>query len=171
MTAQMIGNDPGELDRALFRRVMAHFCSGVVVVTADAAPHPVGLTCQSFSSLSLEPPLILFSVARTSRSWPAIRAAGKFAVNILHAGQREHSQAFAVSGGDKFAGSRWRPGRHGTPLLPEALAHIECRLEAVHDGGDHHIVIGRVLDLDGSDEPRDPLLYFRSEYRHLGDPI
>ncbi|MDP9793036.1 flavin reductase (DIM6/NTAB) family NADH-FMN oxidoreductase RutF [Catenuloplanes nepalensis] len=151
-----------------FRQVMSHFCSGIVVVTASSDGVPVGLACQSFASLSLDPPLITFNVARTSRSWPLVRAAGGFAVNILGAAQRATCQVFAVSGADKFAGLSWQPGGTGAPLLADALAHIECRLEAVYDGGDHEIVVGRVVALQATAEPAEPLLYYRREYRRLG---
>lgn len=151
-----------------FRRVLSHFCSGIVVVTALHGPQPVGLTCQSFSSLSLEPPLVLFSVARTSRSWGRVRAAGRFAVNILGADQERVSRVFSTPGADKFAGQRWSPGRvTGAPLLAGALAHLECSIYAVHDGGDHEIAVGRVLALHEQDDPGPALLYFRSEYREL----
>ncbi|WP_305783532.1 flavin reductase family protein [Symbioplanes lichenis] len=157
------------VDVALFRHVVSHFCSGVVVLTATTRSGPAGLTCQSFLSLSLDPPLVLFSVARSSHSWSLIRESGCVAVNILHAGQRAESQAFAASGTDKFAGRAWRLGAHGAPLLTGALAHVQCRLEAVHDGGDHEVGIARVLAVEASSERRDPLLYYRSEYCGIGD--
>ncbi|SHN15197.1 flavin reductase family protein [Cryptosporangium aurantiacum] len=158
---------PTLTDPARFRQVLAHFCSGIVVVTALDGDQPIGLTCQSFSALSLDPPLVQFSPARSSTTWPRIRATGRFAINILAAHQRAVSQTFAVSGGDKFAGLRWHAGPHGQPLLDGALAHIECRLTDSYPGGDHEIVVGHVLDLVTSEESTDPLLYFRSQYRRL----
>ncbi|WP_249713769.1 flavin reductase family protein [Rhizomonospora bruguierae] len=162
--------DPdGRLDPDRFRRVLSHFCSGVVVVTAMAGAEPVGLTCQSFSSLSLEPPLVLFGVARTSRSWPRLRRAGRFAVNILAADQERTSRAFSVQGADKFSVQSWELGpQTGAPLLVGALAHLECGIYAVHDGGDHEIVVGRVLALREHEHPGPALLYFRSGYHRLG---
>jgi 3-hydroxy-9,10-secoandrosta-1,3,5(10)-triene-9,17-dione monooxygenase reductase component len=158
----------GRPDPDRFRRVLSHFCSGVVVVTAVYEGIPVGLTCQSFSSLSLEPPLVLFSVARTSRSWARLRETGRFAVNILGADQERTSRVFSTPGADKFAGQHWTPGRvTGAPLLAGAMAHLECSMYAVHDGGDHEIAVGRVLALHEHDEPGPALLYFRSQYRHL----
>jgi 3-hydroxy-9,10-secoandrosta-1,3,5(10)-triene-9,17-dione monooxygenase reductase component len=150
-----------------FRRVLSHFCSGVVAVTAVAGGRPVGLTCQSFSSLSLDPPLVMFGAARASRSWPDVRRVGRFAVNILGADQEEISRTFARTGVDKFAGLTWRPGATGAPLIDGALAHVECELVAVHDGGDHEIAVGRVLALAERAEETHPLLFFRSEYRSL----
>ncbi|MFD1722133.1 flavin reductase family protein [Amnibacterium endophyticum] len=155
-------------DAAAFRQVLAHFATGVVVITGTTPEGPAGLTCQSFSSLSLDPPLVLLSTARSSSTWPRIAATGRFAVNVLGADQRDVSARFAVSGGDKFAGQGFRAGALGNPLLDGAIAHVECDLEAVHDGGDHHIVVGRVraLEAQGLDDAA-PLLYFRSAYRAL----
>ncbi|MFI5915698.1 flavin reductase family protein [Dactylosporangium sp. NPDC051541] len=154
-------------DPATFRRVLSNFCSGIVVVTATDGAGPTGLTCQSFTSLSLDPPLVVFSVSRTSTSWPRVRSAGSFAVNILGAHQQAVSHAFATRRGDKFAGIAWTAGHRGAPLLRDAVAHIECVLEAVYDGGDHEIVLGRVERLHENSAQAEPLLYFRSRYRHL----
>jgi 3-hydroxy-9,10-secoandrosta-1,3,5(10)-triene-9,17-dione monooxygenase reductase component len=157
---------PVALDPVRFRRVLSHFCSGVVVVTAISKGRPVGLTCQSFSSLSLDPPLVMFGAALASRTWPEVRSAGRFAVNILGADQIEISRIFARSGTDKFADLGWRPGATGAPMLDGALAHIECELVATHPGGDHEIAVGQVVALDEGDGTH-PLLFFRSEYRSL----
>lgn len=146
------------------RRVLGHFCSGITVITAsDRSGLPVGFTCQSFSSLSLTPPLVSFSPARSSTSWPTIRAADFFAVNVLGAGQDHLSHQFARSGTDKFRGVSWTPGRTGAPLLDGVTAWVECRLWAEYDGGDHTIVAAEVLNLYAdSDTP--PLLYYRGGY-------
>jgi 3-hydroxy-9,10-secoandrosta-1,3,5(10)-triene-9,17-dione monooxygenase reductase component len=158
------------VDEGTFRRVLARFATGVVVVTGAPDGKPAGLTCQSFSSLSLDPPLVLLSTARASKTWPRIERTGRFAVNVLNAGQRDLSERVAVSGGDKFADVPWRPGVLGNPLLDGALANLECDVHAVHDGGDHVIVIGRVRALEApglADES--PLIYYRSAYRALTD--
>jgi 3-hydroxy-9,10-secoandrosta-1,3,5(10)-triene-9,17-dione monooxygenase reductase component len=157
------------IDDAAFRTVLAHFATGVVVVTGSTPEGPTGLTCQSFSSLSLDPPLVLISIARNSASWPRIRATGRFAVNVLSSAQADLSTAFAVSGGDKFAGVAWRPGLFGNPLLDGTLAQLECEIEAVHPGGDHEIVVGRVRGLTAVPqlESPSPLVFFRSAYRTL----
>ncbi|PXY36277.1 flavin reductase [Prauserella flavalba] len=144
------------------RDVLGSFCSGVVVVTA-ATPEPVGFTCQSFASLSLDPPLVTFAPGRGSRTWPRIRQAGGFCVNILAAGQRHLSDQFARSGTDKFAGVGWSPGESGSPVLDGVLAWVDCTLWAEYDGGDHTIVIGEVRAL-ASDPRRDPLLFHRGAY-------
>ena len=157
------------IDEAEFRTVLSHFATGVVVVTGSTAEGPAGLTCQSFISLSLEPPLVLLSIARASTSWRRIRDTGRFAVNVLSSAQADLSAAFAVSGGDKFAGLAWQPGLFGNPLLDGALAQLECDLDAVHPGGDHEIVVGRVRGLAAVPQlaTPSPLVYYRSAYRTL----
>jgi 3-hydroxy-9,10-secoandrosta-1,3,5(10)-triene-9,17-dione monooxygenase reductase component len=149
-----------------FRKVVGHFCTGIVVVTATVDDRPVGMTCQSFVSLSLDPPLILFCCAHGSTTWPMIRAAGEFCVNVLSADQISVCSRFAESGGDKFEGVAWTLSEAGHPSIDGCLAHIECSIEDVHRGGDHDIVVGRVLDLKmGSPNP--PLLYFQGKFANL----
>jgi 3-hydroxy-9,10-secoandrosta-1,3,5(10)-triene-9,17-dione monooxygenase reductase component len=149
-------------DPATFRRILSHFATGIVVVTAYDT-EPIGLTCQSFSAVSLDPPLVMFCPAHSSQTWPRIRAVGIFAVNILAADQEAICRKFAVSGSDKFAGVAWSPGVTGAPILSGVLAHIECRLEAVMAGGDHDIVTGRPMYV-GENPGFEPLLFFRSQY-------
>ncbi|HLY34942.1 MAG TPA: flavin reductase family protein [Jatrophihabitantaceae bacterium] len=150
-------------DPATFRRILGHFCTGVVIVTAMDDGVPVGMTCQSFSSLSLEPPLVLFSASHSSTSWPRIQRAGTFAINILADDQERLCRAFATTGADKFAAVDWSVGAAASPLLAGCLAHIECRLQSVTAAGDHDIVIGEPLAM-AEDATRDPLLFFRSGY-------
>jgi 3-hydroxy-9,10-secoandrosta-1,3,5(10)-triene-9,17-dione monooxygenase reductase component len=148
------------------RDVLGHFATGVVVVTARAADGtPLGFTCQSFASLSLDPPLVSFAPARTSSTWPRIREAGTFCVNVLAEDHRDLSIGFARSGGgvDKFAGVDWFPAPSGAPVLEGVSAWIDCTLWAEHDGGDHTIAVGRVHDL-GADPGRLPLLFYRGGY-------
>jgi 3-hydroxy-9,10-secoandrosta-1,3,5(10)-triene-9,17-dione monooxygenase reductase component len=154
---------PRIVDPGAMRDVLGHFASGVTVVTALTADGPAGFTCQSFSSLSLDPPLVAFAPARTSQTWPALRAIGRFCVNVLAEGQDAVSQNFARSGGDKFAGVPWSPSAHGSPVLDDVVAWIDGELWAEYDGGDHSIVVARVLDL-GADPERRPLLYHRGSY-------
>ncbi len=153
---------PG-IDAATFRTVLGHFCTGLTVITAVDLGEPVGLTCQSFASVSLDPPLVLFVAARGSYSWPRIRNAGSYCANVLSDRQEHMARAFAVKGADKFAGVGWRPGPTGLPLLDGCLAFVECEVEAVHKAGDHDIVVGRVLDLGVADEGN-PLLFYRGGY-------
>ncbi|CAM5598164.1 monooxygenase [Streptomyces tanashiensis] len=151
--------DPGE-----FRRVLGHFASGVTIVTALDADGPAGFACQSFASLSLDPPLVAFMVARTSTTWPRIAAAGTFCVNVLGAGQGALCRSFAVSGADKFAGVEWGPAPvTGSPRLAGAPAWIDCAITAVHTGGDHLIVVGRVESL-GAEQESEPLLFHQGRF-------
>ncbi|MFC8656591.1 flavin reductase family protein [Streptomyces sp. JL1001] len=149
---------------AEFRRVLGHFASGVTVVTARDTDGPTGFACQSFASLSLDPPLVTFMVARTSTTWPRIARAGAFCVNVLGADQGALCRGFAVSGADKFAGVAYGEApATGSPLLDSVPAWIDCRIHAVHTGGDHLIVVGRVEAL-GSEEDGEPLLFHRGAF-------
>ncbi|MEU6775489.1 flavin reductase family protein [Streptomyces sp. NPDC046759] len=154
-----------------FRRVLGSFASGVTVITAPATAGeqgPAGFACQSFASLSLEPPLVCFMVGRTSTTWPRIARAGVFCVNVLSAGQGELCRAFAVSGADKFAGVAHDPAPvSASPRLTGAAAWIDCTVHAVHTGGDHLIVVGRVDALGTAEEPGDPLLFHRGRFGRL----
>ncbi|WP_369140138.1 flavin reductase family protein [Modestobacter versicolor] len=160
---------PQVVDPRAMRDVLGHFVSGVTVVTAIGPDGPVGFTCQSFSSLSLDPPLVAFAPARTSTTWPRLRAAGRFCVNVLAADQSGLSGQFARSGTDKFAGVAWTPSPHGSPVLDGVVAWIDSELWAEYDGGDHTIVVARVLDL-GADAAHDPLLFHRGGYG-LQEPL
>jgi flavin reductase (DIM6/NTAB) family NADH-FMN oxidoreductase RutF len=151
------------VDPHLLREVLGHFASGVTVVTANTGEGPLGFTCQSFSSLSLEPPLVAFAPGRSSRTWPRLREIGRFCVNVLAEGQDALSQNFARSGADKFAGVPWTPSPYGSPVLEGVVAWIDAELWAEYDGGDHTIVAAKVLDL-GADPGRRPLLYHRGSY-------
>jgi 3-hydroxy-9,10-secoandrosta-1,3,5(10)-triene-9,17-dione monooxygenase reductase component len=154
------------VDAEAMREVLGHFASGIVVVTAVTPDGPAGFTCQSFTSLSLDPPLVSFAPARTSTTWPRIRLVRAFCVNVLAVDQEQHSIGFARSGVDKFAGVSWWPAPSGSPVLPGVSAWVDCTYWAEHDGGDHTIAIGRVHDL-GADPDRPPLLYYRGRYaRH-----
>ena len=156
--------EPGRM-----REVLGHFASGVTVVTAVTGSGPIGFTCQAFSSLSLDPPLVVFAPARTSRTWPRLREIGRFCVNVLAEDQDPLSRAFARSGTDKFAGVPWTPSAHGAPVLRDVVAWIDCELFAEYDGGDHTLAVARVLDL-GADPGRRPLLFHRGSYGLLNLP-
>lgn len=156
-----------------FRRVMSQFASGVTIVTAwDADRRPTGLTASSFTSVSLHPPLILVCVSQKAQSYPAIKTAGRFAVNILCQGQEAASRRFATStsspGEEKFAGVEYRSGPSGLPVLSDALAHLECTVVHAYPGGDHTIFVAQVeaAELSG-DAAKEPLLYFRGKYSRL----
>ena len=145
-----------------FRRVLGHFATGVSVVTANRPEGPVGMTCNALTSVSLEPPLIAVCPAKSSETWPEIRAAGRFVVNLMNSDHQETVLAFARKGTDRFADVASRQGEYG-PVLGDAVAWIECELEAEHDAGDHTIALARVERLEGR-EDLEPLVFFRGRY-------
>jgi 3-hydroxy-9,10-secoandrosta-1,3,5(10)-triene-9,17-dione monooxygenase reductase component len=162
----MTGSEEGPariVDPDVLRDVLGHFASGVTVVTAVTGEGPIGFTCQSFSSLSLDPPLVVFAPSRASRTWPRLREIGRFCVNVLAEGQDDVSQNFARSAPDKFARVPWTPSVHGAPVLEGIVAWIDGELWAEYDGGDHTVVVARVLDL-GAHPDRRPLLFHRGVY-------
>jgi 3-hydroxy-9,10-secoandrosta-1,3,5(10)-triene-9,17-dione monooxygenase reductase component len=156
----------GGIDAAHFRTVLGHFPTGVTVITAMGADDkPVGLAVGSFTSVSLDPPLVAFCPDRKSSSWPKIREAGVFCVNILADDQEQVCRVFASKGDDKFKGLGWRPGGTGSPVLNDVLAWIDCDIDAVHDAGDHEIVVGRVRELEVAREHGPgPLVFYRGGY-------
>ncbi|HET6562577.1 MAG TPA: flavin reductase family protein [Marmoricola sp.] len=157
-------DDPGALANAEhFRDVLGRFATGVTVVTSIGDGRPVGMTCQSFCSVSLTPPLVLFCPAKTSRAWPIMQRAGFFCVNLLATGQDELSNRMATKGDEKFEGVPWSPSKTGAPLIEGVLGHVDCTIHAVHEAGDHYVVIGRVQELELGDA-EDPLLFFRGGY-------
>lgn len=155
-----------------FRDVLGRYCSGVTVVTSASEGEPVGMTCQSFSSVSLDPPLVMFIPAKTSRAWPLMQRAGHFCVNFLAADQQDLSNTMASRGTDKFAGVPWTASKTGSPLLEGIVGYVDCSVHAVHEGGDHFVVIGRVQDMgftvDETGSSPDPLLYYQGAYRTVG---
>jgi flavin reductase (DIM6/NTAB) family NADH-FMN oxidoreductase RutF len=157
------------VDEARFRQVLGHFATGVTVVTAiggdDDGRGPVGLSVNSFTSVSIDPPLVAFCVGRSSSTWPRIRTRGRFTVNILSADQEAVSRRFASSsaGVDRFEGIGWHPSPSGSPVVEGALAWIDATVETEHDAGDHVLVIGRVTGLDVVREGG-PLVFYRGGY-------
>ena len=151
------------IDATHYRRVLGHFPSGVTVVASVDAEGPVGFACQAFSALSLDPPLVLFSVGHTSTTWPRIRDTGRFCVNFLAADHEELCRAFAVSGGDKFDGVEWHRSELGSPILSGAHGWVDCTIEATYPGGDHTIVVGRVHGLD-ADAESSPLIFHKGAF-------
>ena len=153
-----------------FRKVLSHFGSGVTIVTtSDGDKRPAGLTCSSFASVSLDPPLILVCVDHKAQCFPALRESARFAVNILSATQEAVSRRFATSKIiDKFEGVAHTMSDLGLPLLADALAHLECTTVNMHVEGDHTIFIGRVerMGVPGGE----PLLYFKGRYERLPNP-
>ena len=154
------------VDPADFRRALGQFASGVTVVTTrDAKGRSLGLTVTAFSSVSLDPPLVLVCVDHRSEAHVGFRDAGHFGVSVLAEGQEEVSRRFAAGGAAKFTGLELARGKTGVPLIPGALAHLECRVQASHDAGDHRIYVGEVLAAEV--RPGRPLLYHDRDYHKL----
>jgi 3-hydroxy-9,10-secoandrosta-1,3,5(10)-triene-9,17-dione monooxygenase reductase component len=144
-----------------YRHVLGHFVTGVVAVTAIYEGAAVGFTCQSFSALSLCPPLVLICPSKGSTSWPKIAAVQRFAINVLAHDQAEIGRLFAISGADKFATVSWRPGvATGAPILADVVGWLECKLADLHEAGDHWIATAGVLGL-AVDADKPPLTFFR----------
>lgn len=164
-----------EPEAAAFRQVLGHFCTGVTVITTAAVSAgragPAGFACQAFAALSLAPPLVLFCPSRSSATWPVIERARHFCANVLADGQQELARRFGTSGGDKFDGVPWSPSPSGAPVLADVLTWVECAVEAVHEAGDHYLVVGRVTMLGPCRAGR-PLLFYRGRYAATdpGDP-
>jgi flavin reductase (DIM6/NTAB) family NADH-FMN oxidoreductase RutF len=151
-----------------FRRALAQFGSGVTAVTTrDAAGKPMGLTVTAFSSVSLDPPLVLICVDARSETHAGFRASSAFGVSVLAEDQEQVSRHFAWSGPDKFTRTRLVEGATGVPLVADALVHLECRVVAAHAAGDHTIYVGEIVAL--STRPGRPLLYHQGRYRRLDE--
>lgn len=160
-----IAHDPLQL-----RRALGCFATGVTVVTtADPSGNVVGLTVNSFSSVSLDPPLILWSLRRKSRNLDAFRQAGRFAVNILKSDQQLVAERFCMIGTERFEGVEYEWGELDVPIISDALAWFECGVDSEFEGGDHVIVLGRVISFRYTDHA--PLLFHGGDFYHLGQPV
>lgn len=152
-----------DFDSEKFRRALGCFATGIAVVTSvDDDGGPIGMTVNSFNSVSLDPPLVLWSIANDSTRYEQFMNAKFFAVNILSEHQEDVSVRFATRGIDRFAGLECRSGVGGVPRLPDYAACFECETELRHEGGDHTIIVGRVLAFD--DHATDPLIFYRGHY-------
>lgn len=151
-----------------FRAALGHYASGITVITTQVDGELIGFTCQSFHSVSVSPPLVSFSVMCSSASYPKIREAGRFAVNILSQEQIGISDQFARRGADKWQDIAWRESPLGNPLIDGSLHWLDCTIHAEHAAGDHLIVLGEVkaLDLEATAATQ-PLLYFKGQYRQI----
>lgn len=155
-------------DSLEFRHALGRFATGVcIAATVDANDHPVGMTINSFASLSLDPPLILWSIGNGTSLRPAFERHGFFSINVLRVDQVAVSNTFAMTPGDRFAGIDWTPGLGGVPLLNDCLARLQCAVERVLPGGDHQLIVGRVAAIDHYDG--EPLLFYAGGYRRIGD--
>ena len=156
------------VDTEAFRETLKRFASGVTVVTVGADQQLHGMTASSFASVSMDPPLVLVSLSRSSRTHSLVTAKGSFAVNILSAGQEGLARAFAQQGVKPFDALQHHPGEvDGHPLLDGAIGWLECRVSRIIEGGDHDILLGEVLACDSRDGT--PLLYYDRTYRALKD--
>lgn len=161
---------PDLVEPQALRTALGRFATGVTIVTClDASGRPVGLTANSFSALSLDPPLVLWSLRRSSPSLASFAAAAHFAVNVLAETQVDLSRRFAAPVADKFAEGQWSPGLGGAPVLTGCAAVFECATVQQHDGGDHALFIGRVLRV--SDVGVAPLLFQGGHYRMVGEVL
>lgn len=156
-------SESSDFDAKRFRTVLGHYPTGVTVVTGLSGGAPVGLTIGSFTSVSLDPPLVGFLPQTTSTTWAAMAGHGAFCVNVLSRDQGDLCWKFAKSDLDtaRFDGVAWRPGPTGSPVLDGSVAWIDCTVESVTTMGDHHFVLGRVVALDAVDDAPHPLLFNR----------
>ena len=153
-----------------FREALGHYASGITVITSHLDDEPIGFTCQSFYSVSMNPPLVSFSVMSSSASYPKIRQAGRFAVNILSGEQVRISNQFARRGADKWHGVQWQQSPLGNPVIAGSLHWLDCEIHAEYPAGDHLIVIGEVKALNLQDAAAtQPLLYFKGQYCNLAE--
>ena len=159
-----IDGDAAQAAARAYRDVLGQYASGVTVVTTVLDGVPVGMTCQSFTSVSLDPPLVAFLPMKTSRAFAAIRMSRRFCVNFLAAEQAEVSNTFASLANDKFADIAWQPTGNGMPRIDGIVGWVDCTVQDVHEAGDHYLVIGRVEDLGHGDAEK-PLLFHRGRYR------
>lgn len=151
-----------------FRQAMGRFATGVTAVCGtDATGAPIGIAANSFASVSLEPALVSFCVARTSSTWAELQASPSFAISFLADTQAEVCSQLARKGVDRFAGVPWSPAPSGAPVLDGALAWVDCTPWARYDGGDHEIVVGQVTALGLAEDVPEPLLFFQSTFRTL----
>lgn len=154
-----------------FRTTLGHFASGIVIIAARHRDRPVGLSIQSFASLSLDPPLVSLSVSLTSATWPVIAEGGQFCASILSADQESLCRQFAVSGADKFAGVPWTLSpRTRSPRIEGALAWVDCGIQSVYQAGDHWLIVAEVLDLGRGGPSGPPLLFYQGAFGTLSGP-
>lgn len=153
-------------DRKKFRGVCGLFVTGVAVITTHAGDHPVGVTVNSFASVSLDPPLVLFCIHQDSKLWPAVKSTASFVVNILAEDQADVCRLFASNRSTLFSIVDSHYGQTGGPIIDDSLGYLECALDRVMEGGDHLIVVGKVISL-GAQRDHSPLTFFRSAHPRL----
>ena len=156
------------VDSSEFRRVLGHFPTGVTVVTAPTGEGPVGMAIGSFASVSLDPPLVMFCPGKESATWTKMSGTDRFCVNVLGEDQTDVCGVFASKSEDKFADVEWSTRITGSPVISGSIAWIDCEVHAIHDGGDHHIVVGLVKALS-TENDNGPLLFFSGGYGRFED--
>ena len=155
------------IESDVFRSVLGHFPTGVTAVTAVNNGKPIGMAIGSFTSVSLDPPLVAFLPGKDSGSWKEIRESGSFCVNVMGQDQMDVCGVMASRAEDKFADVAWSPASTGSPIIEGSIAFIDCQIEDIHDAGDHDIVVGRVVDLKVM-ESKSPLVFFQGNYGTFG---
>ena len=160
-------SEPTESELAL-RRSLGRFATGVTVVTCTAADgRPCGITANSFSSVSLEPPQVLWNIAKVSNSLQAYLEAERFAIHVLRNEQRALAEHFARTDHTVYEGIEYTLSGDGVPILPEVLARFDCRTDTIHESGDHYIIVGEVINHVQAEG--EPLLFYAGDYRLIGD--
>ncbi|WP_417604124.1 flavin reductase family protein [Primorskyibacter flagellatus] len=167
MTAEPYSFDPETEDPRAFRAALGKFITGVTIITCESGTGPIGITANSFASLSLDPPLVLWAPAKSSQRYPFYMAAEHFAIHVMGAEQSEISNGFARDG-NVFDVLDWETSEHGVPLIGGCLSRFECTRIAQHDGGDHSIIIGRVTRV--MTRPGKPLAFFAGKYGAIEKP-
>lgn len=159
-----------DLDTRRFRDAMGCYASGITVVTSLDEDTPLGFTCQSFFSLSLDPPLVCFAVQKTASTWPKIRGQERFAIDVLSRDQVSVSRRFGMSAAERWIGTNWSRSSYGNPALEGALLHLDCTLYAEHEAGDHWLVVANVHSMLEHQQIAEasPLLYYRGRYHQAG---
>ena len=155
-----------DIDGRELRDALGRFATGVCVITTIESQKPLGMTVNSFASVSLDPPLVLWSLQINSDIYTAFAGAEHFAINILSKDQQQLSNLYAQKGDHLLHPDHYRIGKYGSPILRDALTTLECKLETTHEGGDHRIIMGRVRDMHTRSTGK-PLLFFSGAYREL----
>ncbi|WP_410534776.1 flavin reductase family protein [Streptomyces sp. KL2] len=163
---QQTGQVPASLDQRSFRDILGRFATGVVLVTTQTAHGPVGMAVNSFTSVSLDPPLIALCAGRTSTTWPDIRAAGKFAVSILGERHEELCRLFSTPGANRFSGREWARTQAGHPIPADGLGWLDCEITVIHQVGDHELVVASA-DRGALTDTGRPLVFQAGRFRAL----
>jgi flavin reductase (DIM6/NTAB) family NADH-FMN oxidoreductase RutF len=155
------------LDPREFRNALGRFATGVCVITTEVDGKPFGMTVNSFASVSLDPALVLWSLQKDSECAPLFEKVTRYGINILSQDQQDLSNQYAKKGEHDLTEGSYRQGKSGAIVLKDAMVSFECELDAVHEGGDHLILVGKVHEMESHPAERDPLLFFSGKYREI----